>query len=271
MTLSFSPEAFKGQRALVTGASRGIGRMIALTLARHGADIAVAYKSRQKEAEAVATEIRALGRQAFTVAADLESEAAIDGLFGEVAGRFPSLDIFVSNAAGTAFKSTRDLKPHNIDRSYALNLKAFVLAAQRVVPLMEGRRGKIVAISGFGSIRCLPAYATLGSLKAALETWVRYLACELAPQGISVNAVNPGYLHTDSSRVYFERSGAAAPDHVIRLTPMGRPTRPEDVANVTAFLCMPEAEFICGQTIVVDGGLTLMAPPYPATMMGAPR
>jgi enoyl-[acyl-carrier protein] reductase III len=233
--------------------------------------VAIVYKSRRDDAERVAEEIRGMGQEAFAFQADLESEADIHALFDRVREHFGQLDIFVSNAAATAFKDTLALKPHNLDRSYALNLKAFVLAVQEAVPLMAGRAGRIVAISGYGSIRCLPGYATLGSLKAAIETWVRYLACELAPHGITVNAVNPGFLHTDSSRVYFERSGAAGAEHVIRLTPMQRAATPEDIAGVVAFLCTPEAGFVCGQTITVDGGLTLMAPPYPAAVLAGLR
>jgi enoyl-[acyl-carrier protein] reductase III len=265
--LSFAKDAFSGRTALITGASRGIGRAIAWKLALHGADVAVAYKRRHADAEELARQVEALGRRALALPVDLEREEEIAKLFARVGEAFGGLDIFVANAAATAFKDTLALAPHNLDRSYALNLKAFVLSAQAAVPLMDGREGRIVAISGYGSLRCLPGYALLGSLKAAVEAWVKYLAWELAPRGISVNAVNPGFLHTDSSRVYFERSGAGGPEHVVRLTPAGRAATPEDIAGVVAFLCTREAAFIQGQTITVDGGLTLAAPPYPAQVL----
>jgi enoyl-[acyl-carrier protein] reductase III len=265
--VGFRDDTFAGQFALVTGASRGIGRAIALTLARHGAAVAVHYHVREADAERVVEDIRGMGRESFAVRANLEAEAEIDRLFSDVAERFPALDIFVSNAAATAFKPVMAFRAHHLDRSFALNFKAFILATQRASALMHGRTGSVVAVSGFGSIRTLPGYGLLGPLKAGIEAAVRYLAVELAPYDIRVNAVNPGFLHTDSSRVYFERSGAAPADHVVRMTPLGRATTPEDVANVVAFLCMPEARFICGQSIVVDGGLTLMGPPYPARMM----
>jgi enoyl-[acyl-carrier protein] reductase III len=265
--VGFTTDALAGQRALVTGASRGIGRAIARRLAASGADVAVAYRSREDEAAGVVREIQELGRDAFSVAADLERDEEVDRLFETVARRFGGLSLFISNAAATAFKPLAEVAPHHLDRSYALNWKAFVLGARRAAELMGDRGGAMVAVSGFGSERCLPGYGILGPLKAAVEASVRYLGVEMAPRGIRVNGVNPGFLHTDSSRVYFERSGAASWEHVVRMTPMGRATTPEDVANVVTFLCLPEADFICGQTIVVDGGLTLMGPPYPAAMM----
>lgn len=265
--MGFRADTFSGQRALVTGASRGIGRAVALELGRLGADVAVAYHTRQADAEAVVAELRAFGRDAMAVGVDLENPDAVSALFAEVGRRFGRLDIFVANAAATAFKPVRELKRHHLERSVALNFTGFILAAQQAANLMDPKGGAIVAISGFGSRRCLPGYGLLGPLKAALETAVSYLAVEWAPRGIRVNAVNPGYLHTDSSAIYFERSGAGQPDHVIRMTPGGRATTPEDVAHVVAFLAMPESAFIVGQTITVDGGLTLLAPPYPAFML----
>lgn len=259
--MGLSKDTFAGQKVLITGASRGIGRAMALTFAGLGADVAVGYKSRVEDARSVCQEIEGMGRKAVPVGGDLEDPSSIDALFGEVERAFGSLDIFVSNAAATAFKKIMDLKVHNLDRTFALNVRGFVLSAQHAARLM-GHGGAMVAISGFGSIRCLPGYAALGSAKAELETWVRYLAVELAPQGIRVNGVNPGYLETDSSHIYFERAGAADPEHVVRLTPGGRPTRPQDIADTVAFLCSDGAAFIYGQTLVVDGGLTLLAPPF---------
>jgi NAD(P)-dependent dehydrogenase (short-subunit alcohol dehydrogenase family) len=265
--MGFRVDTFAGRRALVTGASRGIGRAVALELGRLGADVAVAYHTRQSDAEAVVAELRSLGREAVAMAVDLENPDAVAALFDEVRRQFGRLDIFVANAAATAFKPIRDLKRHHFERSVALNFTGFMLAAQHAANLMDPDGGAIVAISGFGSRRCLPGYGLLGPLKAAVETAVSYLAVEWAARGIRVNAVNPGYLHTDSSAVYFERSGAGDPAHVVRMTPGGRATEPDDVAHVVAFLAMPESRFIVGQTITVDGGLTLLAPPYPASML----
>ncbi|HET7558478.1 MAG TPA: SDR family oxidoreductase [Limnochordia bacterium] len=261
--MPFTADTFAGKRALVTGSSRGTGRLIALTLARHGADVIVSYKANAEMAQKVVDEIKAMGRDAIAIGADQEDPRQIEALFNEIDQTYGELDIFVANAAATAFKSTMELKEHHIDRTFGLNVRGFVLAAQGAARLMDGRGGRIVAISGYGSIRVLPGYAALGSAKAAIEQWVKYLAVELAPKGIHVNGINPGLLITDSSDVFFGRSGAAEKEHVIGLTPQQRATDPQAVADLTAFLCSPLAEYICGQTIVVDAGLTLVAPPYP--------
>lgn len=248
--------------ALVTGSSRGFGRAIAHRLAKDGFNVVVHCRKAMDRAEAVAEEIRALGRQAVAVAADLESADEIQRLFSEIdqfsGGR---LDVFVGNAAATAFLPTLAMKPHHIERTFGLNVKGFVLCVQQAVSRMP-RGGRIVAVSGYGSIRYLPGYAALGSAKAAVERWVAYLGVELAPRGIAVNAVNPGCAQTASANVYFSRAGAESQQEVFRRTPMGRACQPEDVAGVVSFLCSPDAAFVCGQTLIVDGGLTLVAPPF---------
>jgi enoyl-[acyl-carrier protein] reductase III len=248
--------------AMVTGSSRGFGRAIALRLARDGFDLVVHCRGAVDLAEAVAEEVRQLGRRAIVVAADLEREADIDAMFrASDAAYGPRLDAFVGNAAATVFKPTLSLGAHHIDRTFGLNVRGFVLSVQRAVERM-GPGGRIVAVSGYGSIRYLPGYAALGSAKAALERWVSYLGVELAPRGIAVNAVNPGCAVTASASVYFSRAGSEPQDEVVRRTPMGRACTPEDVAGVVSFLCSPDCAFMCGQTLVVDGGLTLVAPPF---------
>lgn len=247
----------------MTGSNRGFGRAIVLRLARDGYDVVVHCRRDLERAERVAEEARALGARALVVAADLEDPSAIEALFDRVGAEYGVLDAFVANAAATAFLPTLALKPHHIDRTFGLNIRGFVLSVQHAVALMppEGG-GRIVAVSGYGSIRYLPGYAAMGSAKAALERWVSYLAVELAPRGIVVNAINPGCAETASAEVYFSRAGSESQAEVARRTPMGRLCRADDVAGVAAFLLSEDGGFICGQTIIVDGGLTLVVPPF---------
>jgi enoyl-[acyl-carrier protein] reductase III len=255
---------FAGKIALVTGASRGIGRATALTLARGGADVVVHYHRHEAQAEEVARAIEAAGRRALVAGADLEQPEEIGRLFDRIAETFGALDFFIANHAATAFKATLDVKPHHIQRTFDLVVRALVLCVQRAVPLMEGRDGVIVTIGGQGTVECLPNYAILASAKAAMEAWTRYLAYELAGRGITANCVSPGVIATDSARFYggdrFEEFDRLIAD----FTPRGRMGTPEEVASVVAFLCSPAARYIVGQTIVVDGGLSLVAAPFEA-------
>jgi len=251
---------FFGKVALITGGSRGIGRATALLLAALGADVAFTYRRQEEAATEVAEAIRRLGRRALPVPADLTEMEAVRRVFARVREAFGALDFFIANAAATAFKPLLEVKEHNVDKTFAITVKGFLVAAQEAVPLMEGRRGRIVAVSGIDSLGCLPRHGTLGAAKAAMEVLTRYLATELAPRGITVNAVNPGLVETDSARFYGGDGYEAWKAQVIQVTPKGRVGTPEDIARVIAFLCSEEAEWICGQTIVADGGLSLTAP-----------
>ncbi len=253
---------FEKRVSLITGSSRGIGRALALTLAREGADIVVNYVRNADLAAATVREIEALGTRAIAVQADMESVDEIDALFDRVATEFGRLDHFVSNAAASAFKKIADLKAHNLDRSFNLNVRAFVLGAQRAVKLMK-EGGRIAVLSSYGSVRAYPTYANLGSNKAAIEAWVRYMAVEFAPLGVNVNAVNGGLIDTESCAYFYERVAGMAPmESVLPKIPKGRMGTAQEVADTIAFLLAPESEYITGQTIAVDGGLSVIAPPF---------
>lgn len=253
---------FERKVSLITGGSRGIGRALALTLAREGAAVVVNYVRNADLAESVVREIEGLGSRAIAVRANVEVPEEIDALFDRVEAEFGRLDHFVSNAAASSFKKIVDLKAHNLDRSFDLNVRAFVLGAQRAVPLMRDG-GRIAVLSSYGSIRAYPTYANLGSNKAAIEAFVRYMAVEFAPRGINVNAINGGLIDTESCAYFYEKVPGMAPiGSVLAKVPKGRMGSPQEVADAIAFLLGPESEYITGQTICVDGGLSVIAPPF---------
>ncbi len=251
----------RGKIALITGASRGIGRTLALTLARAGASIVINYKKSTDLAEQTREEVERLGGQAITVAADMEQPGEIDRLFDAAADAYGRLDYYVCNAAASSFKNITDLKVHHLDRSYAMNVRAFVLGAQRAVPLMAGA-GRIVALTSYGAGHAYPAYANLGTAKAAIEAWVRYMALEFAPHGVNVNAVNGGLIESDSLDYFYSVPGMAPMSTVLAKIPKRRPGTQQEVADTVMFLLSPAAEYITGQTIVVDGGLSIVSPPF---------
>ena len=260
---------FDGKVALVTGSSRGIGRALALTLGHGGATVVVHYKRNRDAADAVVREVEAVGGQAWPHAADLEDGVALDHMFDQVQARYGRLDLFVANAAAAAFKPFGEYKAYHLDRTFSLNVKSFVLGAQRAAALMP-RGGRILAITSYGSMRAFPTYGNLGSAKAAVEAWVRYMALDLATRGINVNALNAGVVDTESADYFYGQSGMPPVESVVARIPKGRKATPQEVANVAAFLLSAEAEYVTGATIVVDGGLTIAAPPFVDEASSAP-
>lgn len=248
--------------AVITGASRGIGARLAEMLASEGASVVVNYKKNAELAEKVVTRLRELGGDGVTVQADVENPEDIPRIFDVAAEKYGRLDYFVNNAAASAFKKIVDLKSHHLDRSYAMNVRPFVLGAQEAVKMMDDG-GRIVAVTSYGSTNAYPTYAALGSYKAAIESFIRYMAVEFAGYGINVNGVNGGLIDSDSLQYFYDKVPGQAPiETVLEKIPQGKPGTVDDMAGAIKFLLSDQANYITGQTLVVDGGLSVVAPPF---------
>ena len=251
--------SLEGRVALVTGSSRGIGRAIALELAQRGADIVINYLRKHSAAETIAEEISALGRRAVVIKANLSQPDDIDNMFVQVEKVFGHCDILVGNAATGILRPITQVEDKHWDWTIDVNARSILRCAQRAAPMMIDRGwGRIIGITSFGSSRVFTEYGVVGVSKAAIEAIIRYLAVELAPKGIVVNAVSPGIVDTDALKA-FPINIADTLKEGARRTPTGRIASPEDVAKVVAFLCSEDARMIVGQTIVIDGGWSLMA------------
>jgi enoyl-[acyl-carrier protein] reductase III len=243
-----------GKVALVTGGSRGIGRAISLKLADEGADVIIDYFRKRDTAESAARDIAAKGVRCRVVRANLAEPEKIDKLFAEIESQFGRLDILINNAASGAAREAMELEFDEWDWTMNVNARAALLCSQRAAKLMKNG-GWIVNISSLGSHMVMPVYTSVGVSKAALEALTKYLAIELAPRGISVNAVSAAAVETEALKIYIQ--DPALPRPVITSTPAGRMVRPEDVADVISFLCSPAATMVRGQVIVIDGGFSL--------------
>jgi 3-oxoacyl-[acyl-carrier protein] reductase len=232
--------------ALVTGASRGIGRAIALRLARDGADIFVHYNGRLDAAEAVAAEIRALGRQATLVQANIADLEAVQNALAGIA----SLDILINNAGWATFGPLDSVSVDDFDALFNLNVRGLFFLTQAAARKM-GPGGRIVNISS-GITRINAAGGSVyAASKAAVETFTRSWAAELGPRGITVNTVSPGMTETD---LLFGVTPKEALDSMVAQTPLGRLGQPEDIADAVALLCTAEARWITANNVLANGG-----------------
>jgi enoyl-[acyl-carrier protein] reductase III len=237
---------------LVTGGSRGIGRAIALRFAARGAKrIAIGYLRNDRAAEETAEELRAAGAEPVLVRGNVTSERILE----QVQALGP-LDVLVHNAATGVIRPALETEPKHWEWTLTANARALLDLARVTVPQMQAG-SSIVGISSLGAQRVLENYALVGTSKAALESLVRYLAVELAPSGIRVNGVSAGVVETDALKHFPNREEML--EHSTKRTPVGRLVEPEDVADAVEFLCSPAAKMVCGQTLIVDGGFSLLA------------
>jgi enoyl-[acyl-carrier protein] reductase III len=244
---------FEGKSVLVTGGSRGIGRAIALRFAELGAArVAISYLRNDNAAEETGKELEQVGAEALLLRGNLGDPNKTAALV-EQAG---ALDVLVSNAATGVIRPALEIEEKHWDWTLNANARALLTLTRYAAPSMpEG--SSIVAISSLGSQRVLEDYVVVGVSKAALEALVRYLAVELAPRGIRVNAVSAGLVETGALE-YFEKRDAML-DYYRSRTPAGRLVEPNDVADAVCFLASPGADMIRGQTIIVDGGYSVLA------------
>lgn len=254
------PFDLAGKTALVTGASKGIGRGIALALAQAGCDVAVNYHFDETGARATAAEIEKLGRKTVVTGGHVGNAKDVDTMLAEAVAAFGRLHIWVNNAGVQTWQPLLDLNEAEWDRVIDTNLKGAFLCTQRAAHHMkEHGSGRIINIGSGSNKVPFPKLVNYTASKGGVEMFTRVSAVELGPYGITVNCVAPGAIE-------IERTQLEAPDYAATwapLTPMRRVGRPSDVAAAVCFLASDEAEFITGQTIYVDGGLFTRGPwPY---------
>lgn len=243
--------------ALVTGSSKGLGRRTAIRLAELGYDLVINYARSKSKALETAAEIEALGRRALVVKANVGDPAKIKAMFEEIDEYYGRLDILVNNAASGVQRPLMELEESHWDWTMDINSKGYLFCAKEAAKLMEKNGGgKIVGISSLGSIRYLKNYTAVGVSKAALEALTRYLAVELAEKNIAVNAVSGGVIDTDALKHFPNRDEML--QEAADQTPAGRMVEIEDMVNTILFLLSDGSSMIRGQTIIVDGGISLL-------------
>ncbi len=246
--------------ALVTGASKGIGRGIALGLAADGWNVAINYRSDRAGAEETAAAIRQLGRVAWLVAADVGQAAEVEQMFAELDQQAGRIDLLVNNAGVQTWAPLLELTEADWDRTLRTNLKGAFLCTQQAARRMQSQGGGVINIGSGANKRPFPNLVDYGASKGGIERLTRVAAVELGPLGIRVNCVAPGAIE-------IERTQLESPDYAgtwAPITPLRRVGNVTDVAEVVAFLASSKASFVTGQTIYVDGGLFTQGPwPYP--------
>ena len=246
----------KGRNALVTGASRGIGRGCAVEMGRAGANVAVNYYSHAGEAEEVATEIRGFGGKAMILQGDVSSRERVEEMVAETAAEFGSLDLFVSNAvySDRQLMLEADLAGFHRTIDVAMWGAFYGMRAAAIQMVKQGKGGSIVIISSPHAVIPIPDAMAYNMAKAAIDHMARTAAIELAPHKIRVNIVHPGWIDTPGERKFFTEEQLAAGGAKL---PWKRLGRPDEIGKSVAFILSDDAEYMTGGTVTVDGGVSL--------------
>lgn len=243
-----------GKNALVTGASRGIGREIALELARQGANVAVNYAGSEKSANEVVAEIEAMGRKAFAIQANVADTDSVAGMISKVIEELGSLDILVNNAGITRDNLIMRMKEEDWDAVINTNLKGVFLCTKAVTrQMMKQRSGRIINIASIVGVSGNPGQANYVAAKAGVIGLTKTTAKELASRGITVNAIAPGFITTDMTDKLNEDLKA----EMLKQIPLARLGDPGDIAKVVVFLASEDSRYMTGQTLHVDGGMVM--------------
>ena len=243
-----------GKVAVVTGASRGIGRETALRLAREGATVVINYATSADEAAEVVNLIEAAGGSAVAIQADISKVTDIQRLFFETNERLGRLDIVVANAGVSSFKPLAEITEAEFDRMFAVNAKGTFFCLQAALRyLVDG--GRIICVSTIGTVLNGPGGTCYFGSKAAIEQFCRTLAKEIAPRGITVNVVSPGFTETQMLLMLLATMDADTHAALIAMTPLNRLGTPQEIAEVISFLASDAARWVNRQNIAVDGGI----------------
>lgn len=244
----------KGKNVLITGASRGIGRTIAIEFAKQGANVAVNYAGSEAKANEVVEEAKSYGVQAFSIQADVSNENSVKEMVKEVVGQFSSLDILVNNAGVTRDNLLMRMKEAEFDEVININLKGVFLCTKAVTrQMMKQRAGRIINVASIVGVSGNPGQANYVAAKAGVIGLTKTTAKELASRNILVNAVAPGFISTDMTDALNDEQKEA----ILSMVPLAKFGTPEDVAKVVRFLASDDANYITGQTIHIDGGMVM--------------